>query len=171
MGSYHQLTEHQRYQIYALKKAGHHQQGIAATVGVSPSTICRELRRNRGRDGYQPGAAHQHALARRRGKAKATKMTPAVIAYIEAGLYQQWSPEQIAGRLKAVLGLGLSPQRIYQYIQADRQAGGTLSYHLRHGQKQRKQRDGKAEGRGQIKGRVSIDERPAIVEKKSRIGD
>ena len=97
MGTYHPLTEYQRYQIFALKKAGHDQLGIAATVGVSPSTICRELRRNRGQAGYQPGEAHQHALARRRGKAKATKMTPGVIQYIEAGLYQQWSPEQIAG--------------------------------------------------------------------------
>ena len=70
-----------------------------------------------------------------------------------------------------MLGLGLSPQRIYQHIQADRQAGGTLYYHLRHSQKKRKKRDGKADTRGQIKGRVSIDERPAIVEEKSRIGD
>ena len=171
MGTYHQLTEGQRYQIFALRKAGHDQQGIAALVGVSPSTISRELQRNRGRDGYQPDEAHQQALARRRGKAKATQMTPAVIAYIEAGLYHQWSPEQIAGRLKAVLGLGLSPQRIYQHIQADRQAGGTLYPHLRHGQKQRKQRDGKADGRGPIKDRVSIDQRPAVVEEKSRIGD
>ena len=46
MGTYHPLTEHQRYQMYALKKAGHSQQSIAATVLVSPSTICRALRRN-----------------------------------------------------------------------------------------------------------------------------
>ena len=30
MGTYHQLTEYQRYQIYALKKAGHTQQSMAA---------------------------------------------------------------------------------------------------------------------------------------------
>ena len=78
MGTYHQLTEHQRYQIYALKKAGHDQQSIAATVSVSPATICRELRRNRGLRGYRPGQAHHKALARRRHKAKATKMTAAV---------------------------------------------------------------------------------------------
>ncbi len=46
MRTYHQLTEHQRYQMYALKKAGHDQQRIAATLEVSPSTICRELQRN-----------------------------------------------------------------------------------------------------------------------------
>ena len=171
MGTYHQLTEYQRYQIYALKKAGHDQQCIAATVSVSPSTICRELRRNRGQRGYRPGQAHQQALARRRCKAKATKMTPAVIERIEADLRQQWSPEQIAGRLAATDGLGLSPQRIYQHIQSDRQAGGTLYRHLRHSQKKRKKRYGKADARGQIKDRVSIDQRSALVEEKSRIGD
>ena len=171
MGTYHQLTEHQRYQIYALRKAGHDQQRIAATVSVSPSTICRELQRNRGHRGYRPHQAHQKALARRRSKAKATKMTAAVIERIEAGLRQEWSPEQIAGRLAADDGLGLSPQRIYQHIQADHQAGGTLYRHLRHSQKKRKKRYGKADGRGQIKDRVSIDQRPAIVEEKRRIGD
>ena len=171
MGTYHQLTKYQRYQIYALKKAGHTQRRIAATVSVSPSTICRELRRNQGQRGYRPHQAHQQALARRRHKAKATKMTPAVIEQIEASLRQEWSPEQIAGRLAADDGLRLSPQRIYQHIQADRQAGGTLYRHLRHSQKKRKKRYGKADGRGQIKDRVSIDQRPAIVEEKSRIGD
>ena len=171
MGTYHQLTEHQRYQIYALKKAGHQQQCIAATLDVSPSTICRELRRNRGQRGYRPGQAHQKALARRRGKAQATKRTPAVIERIEAGLRQEWSPEQIAGRLAADDGLCLSPERIYQHIRADRQAGGTLYRHLRHSRKKRKKRYGNADGRGQIKDHVSIDQRPAIVDEKSRIGD
>ena len=171
MGTYHQLTEHQRYQIYALKKAGHDQQSIATTLEVSPSTICRELRRNQGQRGYRPHQAHQHALARRRAKAKATKMTPAVIERIEADLRQEWSPEQIAGRLQATDGLRLSTERIYQHIRADRQAGGTLYRHLRHSQKKRKKRYGKADARGQIKDRVSIDQRPAIVEEKSRIGD
>ena len=165
------MTEHQRYQMYALKKAGHDQPGIAATVAVSPSTISRELRRNQGPRGYRPHQAHQQALARRRHKAKATKMTPAVIARIEADLRQEWSPEPIVGRRAATGGLRLSPQRIYQHIQADRQAGGTLYRPLRHRQKKRKKRAGKADGRGPIKDRVSIDQRPAIVDQKSRLGD
>ena len=98
-------------------------------------------------------------------------MTPAVIERIEADLRQEWSPEQIAGRLQATDGLRLSTERIYQHIRADRQAGGTLYRHLRHSQKKRKKRYGKADARGQIKDRVSIDQRPAIVEEKSRIGD
>ena len=46
-----------------------------------------------------------------------------------------------------------------------------LYRHLRHSQKKRKKRYGKADRRGQIKDRVSIDQRPAIVAEKSRIGD
>ena len=171
MRKYYQLTECQRYQIYALKKVGHDQQTIAATLAVSPSTICRELRRNRGQRGYRPRPAHQHALTQRQQKAQVTKMTPEVVERIEADLRQEWSPEQIAGRLAAQGGLQLSPERIYQHIRADRQAGGTLYRHLRHRQKKRKKRYGKPDARGQIKDQTRIDQRPTVVEGKSRIGD
>ncbi|MDP5211424.1 helix-turn-helix domain-containing protein, partial [Microbulbifer sp. 2205BS26-8] len=51
--SYHQLTEEERYQIYVLLKAEHNQKEIAALLGRSPSTISRELKRNRGLRGYR----------------------------------------------------------------------------------------------------------------------
>jgi hypothetical protein len=72
MGSYNQLTEAQRYQIYALKKVRQDQQTIASVLGVSRSTVCREIRRNRGQRGYRAHQAHQKALSRRRDKAQAT---------------------------------------------------------------------------------------------------
>ena len=68
---------------------------------------------------------------RRRQKAKVPKMTPAVVEQIEAALRQEWSPEQIAGRLQATDGLELSPERIYQHIRADQAAGCRLYQHLR----------------------------------------
>ena len=171
MGTYHPLTEYQRYQIYALKKAGHDQQSIATTLEVSASTISRELRRNSGQRGDRPHQAHHKALMRRRHKAKATKMTPEVVAQIEGYVRQAWSPEQIAGRLETTRGLRLSPQRIYPHLRADQAAGGRLYQPLRHSRKKRKKRYGKADARGQIKDRGSIDQRPTIVEEKSRIGD
>ena len=64
--SYTQLTREQRYQIYALKKAGHTRAETAAVLGVHKSTVSRELRRNRGRRAYRPGLAHELATARRR---------------------------------------------------------------------------------------------------------
>lgn len=48
MSTYQQLTQAQRYQIYALKKMGHHQTEIAKCIGVHKSTVSRELKRNRG---------------------------------------------------------------------------------------------------------------------------
>ena len=101
MGSYNQLTEAQRYQIYALKKVGQDQQTIASVLGVSPSTVCREIRRNRGQRGYRAHQAHQKALSRRQHKTYATKMTPSVVARVETLIGQDWSPEQVSGKLKA----------------------------------------------------------------------
>ena len=98
-------------------------------------------------------------------------MTPAVVAQIEGYVRQEWSPEQIAGRLETTGGLRRSPERMYQHIRADQEAGGTLYRPLRHRQKKRKKRYGKPDARGQIKDRISIDQRPAIVDQKSRIGD
>ena len=54
MRTYTQLTQEQRYQIYALKKTGHKQMEIANVVGIHKSTISRELRRNQGQRGYRP---------------------------------------------------------------------------------------------------------------------
>ena len=59
---YHQLTENERYQIYALNKAGHKQQDIATLLQRNPSTISRELQRNRGLRGYRPGQAQRLAI-------------------------------------------------------------------------------------------------------------
>jgi IS30 family transposase len=56
--SYTQLTQEERYQIYALKKAGHVQAEIAGIVGRDPGTISRELRRYRGLKGCRPQQAH-----------------------------------------------------------------------------------------------------------------
>ncbi len=66
MRTYTQLTQEQRYQIYALLKMGHLQVEIAGVIGVHKSTISRELRRNRGLKGYRPKQAHQFALDRRK---------------------------------------------------------------------------------------------------------
>ncbi len=171
MEQYHQLTEYQRYQLAALRKEGRPQKTMAANLGVHPSTISRELHRNRGPRGYRPHQAHQKTQQRRQEAAKAVKMTPAVIAQVEEKLRQEWSPEQIAGWLSRTRGISLSHERIYQHVRTDRRAGGPLYTHLRQGHKKRKKRYGKPDSRGQIRDRVSIENRPEVVEKKSRIGD
>src|ERR1700680_3599708 len=167
--SYTQLAREQRYQIYALMKAGHNQTQIAAIVACHKSTISRELRRNRGHKGYRPLQAQ--GLARsRRYESHPPRIAWPTWALVELLLRQQWSPEQIAGRLKLEQQGTVSHERIYLYIYADKQRGGTLFRHLRSQKKQRKRYGGHAR-RAQIPNRISIEQRPAIVAKKSRLGD
>jgi len=100
MRHYRQLTQEERYQISALKRLGYTQRQIARGLGRSPSTISRELRRNRGIDGYQAETAQRLSDRRRQEAHKYHKRIPELIAWIEARLKEDWSPEQIAGSAK-----------------------------------------------------------------------
>ncbi|SCN47229.1 Mobile element protein [methanotrophic endosymbiont of Bathymodiolus azoricus (Menez Gwen)] len=161
---YSQLTDVQRYQIEALKKAEKDQKTIASIIGVSASTISRELKRNTGQRGYRPKQAHIKALKRRKESAKVIKMTEGVITIIETKIQLDWSPEQVSGWLnKGHDILSISHERIYQHVREDKRQGGALYKPLRYSHKKRKKQYGGKDKRGQIKNRVSIDERPEIV--------
>ena len=168
MRIYTQLTQEQRYQIYALLKAGHKQSEIAELIKVHKSTISRELRRNRGLKGYRPKQAHQFAL-NRRNKAW-FRIEASTWIVIESLIRQEWSPKQVSDWLKENYGLQISHEWIYQYILMDKHAGGDLHCHLRCRKKRRK-RYGSYNRRGKIRNRVSIDQRPAIVDTRKRLGD
>lgn len=171
---YKRLTYEQRCQIYALKKRGLSHRVIAKDVGVSPSTIDREIGRNTGGNGYRYKQAERLCMERRRKrKGLATKMTPDVIAFIEEKLTEgQWSPQQISGLMRAsVQAVVVSHERIYQHILSAKQKGGTLHTHLRRKDKKYQARFAGKTRRGRIIGRVDISERPAVVETRSRIGD
>jgi IS30 family transposase len=168
--SYRQLTREQRYQISALKSSLHTQAHIAAIVGVHQSTISRELGRNQTSSGrYGPLQAHLLALSRRRAKSP-PRFTRQTWTRIEALLQQQWSPEQIAGRLQYEKQISPSHEWIYQHIYTDKHAGGTLYLNLRC-QKLRRKRCGSYQPRIRIRNRTDIELRPAVVERKERIGD
>lgn len=169
MTGYTQLTQEQRYQIYALMKAGFNQTQIASEIGVHKATVSRECRRNRGHRGYRPKQADELALARLGLRAR-PRIAPETWQQVTDLLKQQWSPAQISGRLKLERQPTVSHERIYQYIYADKRAGGTLHLNLRS-QKQRRKRYGSYWRRGQLPHRRSIDQRPAIVESKARRGD
>ncbi len=167
--SYTQLTREQRYQIYALKKAGHNQTQMAAIIGVHKATVSRELFRNRGRRGYRPKQAEELATERRLA-ARTRRIRPATWALVEALVRREWSPEQISGRLKLEKQGFVSHERIYQHIYSDKATGGTLYLSLRC-QKKRRKRYGTHSRRGQIPNRVGIERRPKVVEARRRIGD
>ena len=168
---YHHVTREQRSQIFALKAIDTTQNKIAEIIGVSASTVSREIKRNRGKRGYRYKQADKIAQERRSQISQAPKkLTPALIGKIEEKLALDWSPEQIAGRLKLEKCI-ISHEAIYEYIRKDKKRGGLLYKQLRRkGKKYNKRVTGKA-GRGFIPNRVDIENRPVVVEEKSRIGD
>lgn len=169
--NYRQLSYEQRIEIYAYLKAGLNQSKIAQLTGISKSTISREVKRNTGLKGYRPQQANQKAFGRRHNAAKHVHFTTAIKAEVIAYLMQEWSPEQISGWLKANKKASVSHETIYQFIIDDRNNNGELYKHLRLGRKKRRKRIKTADRRGQIPNRVSIDERPAVVDGKQRVGD
>lgn len=169
MRGYTQLTREERYQIYILKKDNYSQTQIAELLERDKSTISRELLRNQGLRGYRPKQAHNLALTRRYTKAR-SRLGREVWQQVEALVQQQWSPEQIVGRLAMEQGVRISHEWIYQYIYSDKRSGGDLHRHLRC-QKKRRKRYGSYDRRGIIPRQVSIDERPAVVNARSRLGD
>ena len=166
---YTHLTQEERYQIWSEKKAGVSNEVIAQDLDRHLSTIKRELARNKGRRGYRPQQAHSFAQERHQKKPKAIKMVTELKVRIKEDLNKQWSPEQIQGRLKKEKQPSVCPATIYQYIREDKAEGGCLYEGLRH--KTYRQRTGKPDARGQIRNRVSIEDRPEIVDQKIRLGD
>jgi IS30 family transposase len=166
--SYTQLTQEQRYQIHSLLKMEHKQVEIAECLGVHKSTISRELRRNKGMRGYRPKQAHQKAMSRKNHSRN--RIMPETWEMIEAKIRLEWSPEQVSDWLKRHVGVEISHEWIYQYVLADKHAGGTLYRHLRC-QKKRRKRYGSYDRRGKLPNRVSIEKRPAIVDQRERVGD
>lgn len=164
---YTQLTQEQRYQIYALKKMGHNQTEIADCIGVHKSTVGRELKRNRGKRGYRPKQAHEKAIQRR--GVRYFRITVEVWQMVKGKLEVDWSPEQISNWLQEK-GVQISHEHIYQYVYANKRVGGELHKHLRSQKKYRK-RLGRNDRRGKIPNQVSIEQRPEVVGERDRLGD
>ena len=160
--NYTHLTQEERYQIYALLREGFSKRYIAFRLQRAPSTITRELKRNKNRNGYF--AKHAHKLARKRLSPNPKTITQDQWIEVEKLLSLQWSPEQISSHIIVSL------HSIYRYIYRDKRAGGSLYKHLRF-RNQRKRKYGQPETRGQLTNRRNIKERPPIVEERTRFGD
>lgn len=169
--NYNQLTENERYQIYSLLKEGLTQKQIAENLDRNPSTISRELKRNRGLRGYRPKQAQALSDHRRVNAFKHIKLTAPVIEWVEQLLRQELSPQQVVDYLKRYKKISLHHETIYQWIYADKAEGGDLFKHLRIASKPYRKRYGHYDKRGKLRNRVDIDERPFVVDRRLRIGD
>ena len=170
--SYHQITAAERYTLSVLRQQGLTAAAIARMMGRHRSTIGREVRRNRSTsDGtYRVEHADWYARGRRSHSRRNWHFGPAAWALVRARLADQWSPEQIAGRLRREGRLSISHETIYRYIWLDRAEGGTLYQQLRGARKQRRKRYGRYDSRGRLAGKRMITERPAIVAGRAQVG-
>src|SRR4030042_5509412 len=166
-----QLTLAQRYKIYMYLQARISKRRIATLIDVHHSTVCREIQRNSPGGKYHPETAHRLNQARRQQSRKYQKISQQTWRLVEKLLGLDFSPEQISGFLSRSAVQVISHETIYKYILADKTGGGTLWQHLRWSTKKRRKRYGKRDRRGLIPDRISIADRPEIVDAKSRIGD
>jgi len=134
---YKQLTSEQRSQVFALLQRRYPRKEIARIVGISQSTLSRELRRNSTRSGkYIWFKAHDKAMVRRKRSTRNAALAPELVWRIKQLIIEeQWSPRQISGVLKKE-GVSVSHQCIYNLIHAD--ASGELARHTCHKLKYRR---------------------------------
>ncbi len=128
------LTQHQRIELSLLLRLGRSQRAAAMVLGVSPSTVCRELQRNCKAGGhYHATYARMQTAARRllANQAFRKLVTNPALACLIAGklVHEQWSPDQIAVWLKQTRQtIRVCAQTIYDWIYRFRQ---DLVIHLR----------------------------------------
>jgi IS30 family transposase len=153
-----------------MRSSGAMQKEIADALGRSPSSISRELKRNRVGDAYYAARAQQLAEQRRRERPIVRKMDdPKTNEFVCHGLGSDWSPAQIAGRMKQEKFDGqqrsISPQTIYTWIKRDEHRAHWLSHMRRRGKRPRKRKTPKRPDAARIRSR------PEVIEKRRRLGD
>lgn len=167
------LTRHERRDLARLWDVGTSMRTIAARLGRSPSTISRELARNRDPHSgeYLPERAHEVAWRRqRRPKASKLATNPRLREQVQGLLGRRLSPDQVSGRLEVLYpddgSMRVSHETIYQSLYVYPRGGLTreLKAHLRSGRTARKPRGQRTNKHDRIKGAVSIHDRPEEVE-------
>jgi len=164
------LAAEERVVIADLRRAGHGVREIAGRLARSPSTVSRELRRNRdeGSGQYRPYAA-QRLADKRRARRRPGKLArdPVLRACVQGWLDQHWSPEQIGQVLRWRFPdqpeRHLAPETIYQAIYRPELGGLRRDLHrrLRTGRRCRKPRRRAEVRRGRLVAMTMIDQRPA----------
>lgn len=180
---YNQLVPEQRYKIEALLSVGKSQTEIAQILGVHKSTICREIQRNvpkRGVGAKVYNAAKSQLKTDNRHSIKPKHSTFSLDHKLQMKVWmtqKKYSPELVNAQWKKDNIKGVSIECMYQFIWSckhsnKRENAGfkDLYKHLKHGKRRRKRGNYK-DSRGIIPNRVSIEKRPAIVEKRKRFGD
>lgn len=169
MKRYNHLTKEQRYTISVCLRKKMSLSAIAKLIDVSKSTVSREIKKNSNMyRHYVAIEAQQFSEMRKKIPRRPRKLSKEDWQDIEQCLKRHWSPETIVGVRKREGKTCVSIEWLYHIIRRDKERGGTLYTYLPHHLKHRKK---PVSSRIPIKDRVSIDERPAVVDSKSRFGD
>ena len=181
--NYSHLDQGQRYKIEALLKEGKSRTEIALALGRHKSTIGRELTRNIPKRGigaklYQPERAQEKTQLRHQLKEKHVVFTQEMKDQIINWLtVEKLSPELMAVKGNLEYDRFVSHETIYTWIwemkhskRKEHRPYQKLYQQLKHGRRRRK-RGNYHQNRGCMPDRVSIEKRPSIVEKRTRIGD
>ena len=174
--SYTHLTPTERGQIQALHEEGKSLGSIAQRLGRHKSTLSRELRRNAKARGYNARHAENRYHQRREQCRPAKRLAHRPLwRYLIDKMIAGWTPEEVAGRLPIEfpddLRMHISHEAIYQAIYADGRLHFLIKYLAQARPKRRKRGQGKSRRGPTIPNRVGIEERPAVVEARSRYGD
>ena len=172
--NYKHLTAAQRGVIEGLLHKNGALKEIAKILGVSLSTVSREINKRKTPKGYFADIAQmEYERRRKRCRGRKKMLYSKRQKYVTDKLQLGWSPEQISGRLK-LKGrddLYVCPETIYQFLYEDDWAKEEGFYqYLRLGRKKRKKQTGRSVHRCKIPNRVSIHDRPAIVDKRKEFG-
>jgi len=161
-----QITLKERYAISLLRQRGLSVRAIARELCRAPSTISRELSRNRTRhDGaYRYELADSYSRTRRSRSRRNTRFTPDDWVLVEHLVCLDWSPDQVAGWLRLHDVMSISYETIYLRVWHDKACGGELWTHMRQAAKKRRKRRGTYDSRGRLAGKRHISERPSEVE-------
>jgi IS30 family transposase len=177
---YTHLTERDRYVISHLSLAGYSYREIGRRIGRDHTTISREIKRNGpmypGVTKYWYYYTHPTAIKRRhKPRHHRCQDKSKLVDYVESKIRRDWPPEVISARLRLDYPtdqqMRISHETIYRWVFLDAQKGGNLYKHLRRRHKRRRKQTRYGTGRRFLPGRISIDERPSIVDQRKRVGD
>jgi IS30 family transposase len=174
---YKHFTSDERDALQVMNDRGLNKKSIAWILCKDPSSLYRELDRNADHRCYISGKADIKAQKRRQESCPRPKLDNKFLVQEIERLFLglDYSPEQISGTLAlhnpGDRSLHVSHETIYKYLYSRKHDLPDLKNHFRHGHSIRRKRLSGKDKRGIIKGRKFIDDRPAIVECKTRCGD
>lgn len=153
-----------------MLRAGFTGSEIARTLGKDPSAVNRHVKQNGGRDGYDVREVRRRKHHQRIAAMESIRVLKgALLRTVVSLLKEHYSPEQIAGTL-ALKGQSIVASTIYRYI---KERAPHLKKFLRSqkGRYRRKRGTKIREKQRELAKKRRIDERPQVIERRSRLGD